>query len=239
MSLAQQMQSDVTDEKILKNISNCIRSLNMSSTCNNENFINNSSNINFSTNDFVNYCNNEQIKELVSKEIEERRFKLQAQDETINHEGISNNYSNTYCPEIMNNSSYYKTENIEKPNGINSNSFPCGTMQPPPCLSNFGCILSGDFNPCNEVRKCAISDPVKENPSIRVNLGIDENLRMILQMDPNLIDLRFDGKDNICDTFSSKNFSDINGSTNSKSSDKVLGLPPKSGGYDRIIVNIV
>lgn len=52
--------------------------------------------------------------------------------------------------------------------------------------------------------------------NLRVHFGIDEDLRMILEMDPSIIDLEIQ---NVQD-YSPK-------STNTK----VIGLPPKSGGY--------
>lgn len=52
--------------------------------------------------------------------------------------------------------------------------------------------------------------------NVRVNLGIDEDLRMILEMDPSIIDV---GNTNLQD-YGPPNQVDI-----------IRGLPPKSGGY--------
>lgn len=52
--------------------------------------------------------------------------------------------------------------------------------------------------------------------NVRVNLGIDEDLRMILEMDPSIIDL---GNASLQD-YGPPNQVDI-----------MRGLPPKSGGY--------
>lgn len=52
--------------------------------------------------------------------------------------------------------------------------------------------------------------------NVRVNLGIDEDLRMILEMDPSIIDL---GNASLQD-YGPPNQVDI-----------IRGLPPKSGGY--------
>lgn len=52
--------------------------------------------------------------------------------------------------------------------------------------------------------------------NVRVSLGIDEDLRMILEMDPSIIDL---GNTNVED-YSPQNYLHV-----------LSGLPPKSGGY--------
>lgn len=52
--------------------------------------------------------------------------------------------------------------------------------------------------------------------NVRVSLGIDEDLRMILEMDPSIIDL---GNTNVED-YSPQNYRHV-----------LPGLPPKSGGY--------
>lgn len=52
--------------------------------------------------------------------------------------------------------------------------------------------------------------------NLRVHLGIDEDLKMILEMDPSIIDL---GIQNVQEYNTNLTYP------------KVIGLPPKSGGY--------
>lgn len=63
--------------------------------------------------------------------------------------------------------------------------------------------------------------------SVRVNLGIDENLRMTLEMDPSYADFGY-----VPDTNRDLAGSgDSAGVSSENMYGKVLGLPPKSGGY--------
>lgn len=86
-----------------------------------------------------------------------------------------------------------------------------------------------------ENRTSVINSPVvcKESPTtVRVNIGIDEDLRMILDMDPSIIDVA----------------TDIERQQQQVSPpapplppplppppDKVVGLPPRAGGYDFVM----
>lgn len=70
---------------------------------------------------------------------------------------------------------------------------------------------------CGEVGKGIAHDSNKPMRNVRVNLGIDEDLQMILEMDPSIIDLGI-----------SSNVQDY---PSPKEPDKIIGRPPKSGGY--------
>lgn len=56
-------------------------------------------------------------------------------------------------------------------------------------------------------------------PSIRVNVGLDADIKMILDMDPSIVNFGFDTIDDV------------------KNNKNVLGLPPKTGGYVRFHSN--
>lgn len=62
-------------------------------------------------------------------------------------------------------------------------------------------------NETNELNNNDLKEPIA---SVKVTVGIDEDLRMILDMDPSIVDL---------------------GETPIAEEPKVLGLPPTSGGY--------
>lgn len=78
-------------------------------------------------------------------------------------------------------------------------------------------ITSNVFE-CRDTRDVRDTSFTKKSPNqmrnLRVHFGIDEDLRMILEMDPSIIDL---GVSNIQDY--------------SPKPTRVVGLPPKSGGY--------
>lgn len=72
-----------------------------------------------------------------------------------------------------------------------------------------------------------------EQSSVRVNLGIDENLDMVLQMDSTTdsTEVTESNEGGISVSDSDVSCEQNNVINNSKSLEKVLGLPPKSGGY--------
>lgn len=105
-------------------------------------------------------------------------------------------------------------------NSLVSNGYPPSTFFP----TNYS---QSDANPLPEDNSKKL-----QQSSVRVNLGIDENLDMVLQMDSTEavksiipIEADFSASDS---AFSCEQSNVIN---NNKSSEKVLGLPPKSGGY--------
>lgn len=69
----------------------------------------------------------------------------------------------------------------------------------------------------SEIKNCVPFNSSTTMRNVRVNLGIDEDLQMILEMDPSIIDIG--------------NSANVQDYPLPKPPDKVVGRPPKSGGY--------
>jgi hypothetical protein len=89
--------------------------------------------------------------------------------------------------------------------------------------------------PTLESRTSVVNSPVecKEIPTtVRVNIGIDEDLKMILDMDPSIIDVVTDNE---------RHQQHVSTPSPSRPPplppppDKVVGLPPRAGGYDLVM----
>lgn len=85
-----------------------------------------------------------------------------------------------------------------------------------------------------ETRTSWVGSPVasKEIPAtVRVNIGIDEDLKMILDMDPSIMDVATDGNRQQQVSPPAPPLPPLV----PPPSDKVLGLPPWAGGYDLVM----
>jgi hypothetical protein len=83
------------------------------------------------------------------------------------------------------------------------------------------------FPRVSETRNSVVDPGVvsKEIPAtVRVNIGIDEDLKMILDMDPSIIDVATDGE----------RLQRQVPPPSPPPPDKVVGLPPRAGGYDLV-----
>lgn len=93
-----------------------------------------------------------------------------------------------------------------------------------------------DLHPAPETRSSWAGSPVasKEIPAtVRVNIGIDEDLKMILEMDPSIIDVvaMDDNRQQQQVPAPAPPLPPLA----PPPSDKVLGLPPWAGGYDLVM----
>lgn len=97
--------------------------------------------------------------------------------------------------------------------------------------------LEADSIPSSlETRTSVANSPVvcKEIPAtVRVNIGIDEDLKMILDMDPSIIDVVADNE---------RRHQQVSPPSPPRPPplppppDKVVGLPPRAGGYDLVVL---
>lgn len=146
---------------------------------------------------------------------------IQRMDRILNEPAVTtaSSFSGyTSCANLTNRGTHLVTENGCTPDHHHCRSAPAtATMVMP------------------ETRTSVVNSPVvcKESPTtVRVNIGIDEDLRMILDMDPSIIDVATDNE---------RQQQQMSPPAPPlppplpPPPDKVVGLPPRAGGYDFVM----